>query len=260
MVFYKIFIVNFDSKIIAEFSDVIHENGKFTLCGAAQNGYEAIEKIKTAMPDFVVLSDVIPGHDAFGIIKEIRKSCPFIPSFIMLSFSHDESLIRYAASIGVSSFFIYPFKFSDVLDRMIGLKNSTNLHRITLENSKMESSSTYDSQTKNISYMLLKLGIPVNMRGYRYLKTSIELCVNDPEIFENGITKFLYPLVAKIHNTTSECVERSIRNAISSAWKNMDFKNHDELFGFSYFSHRPTNSQFLALVIQRAKFEANLVM
>ena len=260
MVFYKIFIVNFDSKIISEFSDVIHENGSFSLCGTAENGYDAVEKIKTTMPDFVVLSDVIPGPDAFGIIKEIKKSCVLSPLFIMLSFSHDENLIRYAASLGVSSFFIYPFKFHDVLDRMIGLKNNTYTPGQYNFSDQKNYKNIFEPPTKNISNMLLKLGIPVNMRGYRYLKTSIELCMKDPEIFENGITKFLYPLVAKIHNTTSECVERSIRNAISSAWKNMEPQNHDEVFGFSYFSRRPTNSQFLALVLQRAKSDVHIAI
>ncbi|MCI1959765.1 MAG: hypothetical protein LKJ25_09125 [Clostridia bacterium] len=259
MVFYKIFIVNFDSKIISEFSDVINENGRFTLCGTAENGYDAVEKIKTTMPDFVVLSDVIPGPDAFGIIKEIKKSCVLIPSFIMLSFSHDENLIRYAASIGVSSFFIYPFNFNDVLDRMLGLKN--NLYTAgQCDLYEQNVHKNIQPPTKNISCMLLKLGIPVNMRGYRYLKTSIELCIKDPEILDNGITKFLYPLVAKIHNTTSECVERSIRNAISSAWKNMEPQDNDEIFGFSYFNRRPTNSQFLALVLQKAKYDINIAI
>jgi|GEM_PF-5964827 len=255
MVSYRIFIVSFKSKTISDFAEAINSSGAFSICGMTENGNEAVLKIKETMPDFVVLSDVIAGPDAFYIIREIKQSCVFVPNFIMLSFSRDENLVKYAASIGVSSVFILPFDYKYVLDRMLGLEQYS-MHNEMYINRKSDS----DSFEYGISARLLKLGIPINMRGYRYIKTSIELCMKDKNIYENGITKFLYPLVAKMHNTTAESVERSIRCAIKSAWENAGERNNSDIAELSYFSGRPTNSQFIALMLQEAQSNMHMIM
>lgn len=74
------------------------------------------------------------------------------------------------------------------------------------------------SAQRRIERLLSRIGMPSHLKGYQYLKTALEICLNDMEALD-GITKRLYPEVAKKHKTTKEKVEHAVRHAIESAWK-----------------------------------------
>lgn len=70
---------------------------------------------------------------------------------------------------------------------------------------------------KQIHDVLLSIGMPPNLLGYRYIVYSLELIIDNPDyIFY--ITKGLYIDVALHFNSTPARVERAIRNAINAAW------------------------------------------
>ncbi len=97
-----------------------------------------------------------------------------------------------------------------------------------------------------ISDRLIEIGIPVRLKGYRYLITAIAKVVEDETLLE-GITKILYPDVAKLHNSTPQRVEKAIRHAIEVAWSRdvaEEIKKEFNYFG----KRRPTNSEFIATV------------
>ena len=76
------------------------------------------------------------------------------------------------------------------------------------------------------------------------------MLVIDDMTLMSGITKVLYPTVAKEFNTTSSRVERAIRHAIKIGWGrgNMEFMN--KLFGYSVSADKdkPTNREFIVTV------------
>lgn len=98
-----------------------------------------------------------------------------------------------------------------------------------------------------ISNILIKLGMPVSIKGYRYTREALKLVINDPEIM-NAVTKSLYPKVAQIFDTTPSRVERAIRHAIEVAAERGDKKLLEKYFMYSpeYSKKKPTNSEFLA--------------
>ena len=69
--------------------------------------------------------------------------------------------------------------------------------------------------------ILHQIGVPAHIKGYHYLRDSIIMAIEDPEII-NAVTKQLYPSVAKQYETTSSRVERAIRHAIEVAWDRGD--------------------------------------
>lgn len=102
---------------------------------------------------------------------------------------------------------------------------------------------------KEITQVMLAMGIPANIKGYQYLREGILLSMDDMEMV-NYITKMLYPSIAKRYNTTSSRVERSIRHAIDVAWNRGSIANIDKIFGYPvYFQkEKPTNSEFIAFI------------
>lgn len=101
------------------------------------------------------------------------------------------------------------------------------------------------SAQRRIERLLSRIGMPSHLKGYQYLKTALEICLNDMEALD-GITKRLYPEVAKKHKTTKEKVEHAVRHAIESAWKRGDEREQKNLFGYSQTEgKRPTNAEFI---------------
>lgn len=106
-----------------------------------------------------------------------------------------------------------------------------------------------NERVKEVSMLLHDIGIPANICGYRYLRDSITMVLEDPASI-HGITKIIYPEVAKLNNTTSSRVERSIRHAIEVAFSRGDIDVIYDIFSHSVCakSGRPTNSEFIATV------------
>lgn len=113
---------------------------------------------------------------------------------------------------------------------------------------KQEASSEVSLEIK-VKAILHRIGTPAHIKGYQYLADAIILAVKDKEYLE-GITKILYPEVAKKHKTTPSRVERAIRHAVEVAWDRGDLDNLQEMFGYtiSPSKGKPTNSEFIALV------------
>lgn len=98
-----------------------------------------------------------------------------------------------------------------------------------------------------ISKILIKLGIPASIKGYRYLREALKLAIEDPEIM-NAVTKSLYPKVAECFDTTANRAERAIRHAIEVSVDRGDKKLLNKYFTYSSNTSKkkPTNSEFIA--------------
>lgn len=98
--------------------------------------------------------------------------------------------------------------------------------------------------------LLFRIGMPSHLKGYQYIKTAIEMIRSDSERLE-GITKRLYPDVARAHRTSAETVEHAIRHAVEAAWRRGDEKMQKRIFGYcSVEEKRPTNQEFITRMVE----------
>lgn len=114
--------------------------------------------------------------------------------------------------------------------------------------------------TRMISDLMLELGIPAHLRGYQFLRSALEMCVEDMELV-GSVTKLLYPDLAKHYQTTDTKIERAIRNAIEVSWDRGNSDLFEELFGYSNSPeyNRPTNSEYIAVVADYIRLENGLI-
>ena len=98
-----------------------------------------------------------------------------------------------------------------------------------------------DTLTKDlyeeITNLLHDMGTPAHIKGHYYLRTAILEVYFHPELLKNMMNG-LYALIADTYDTTSSCVERSIRNAVEATLDRGDV-------------------DFLYSVIQSAKIKEN---
>ena len=104
--------------------------------------------------------------------------------------------------------------------------------------------------------MLLDMGVPAHLKGYRYVRTAVIMAEEDMRIV-SSVTKLLYPEVAKRYNTTDGKVERAIRNAIEVSWERGNRDTFEKLFGYcaENGTGRPTNSASIAAVADAGRIQ-----
>ena len=127
---------------------------------------------------------------------------------------------------------------------------SNSLDKLYLTSLENKDSSIMRSDLRiQVTEILHQIGVPAHIKGYHYLRDSIIMAIEDPEII-NAVTKQLYPSVAKQYETTSSRVERAIRHAIEVAWDRGDVDVLNSYFGYTIHNTRgkPTNSEFIAMI------------
>ena len=58
-----------------------------------------------------------------------------------------------------------------------------------------------------VTNIMLDLGVPAHLRGYRYLREAVLMSMEDMELV-GSVTKLLYPEIAKKFHATDQKVER----------------------------------------------------
>ena len=109
---------------------------------------------------------------------------------------------------------------------------------------------------RHLSDMLISLGIPCNVKGFKYLREAILAVVKRPDII-NSITKELYPTIAKTQHTTPERVERAIRHSIDCGSARGHLNAVNKYFPVKIWGDhdRPTNGEFIALLAEKLMLE-----
>ncbi len=105
-----------------------------------------------------------------------------------------------------------------------------------------------------ITEVMDEFSFAANIKGYAYIRYAILYSIKRNI---KGITKELYPEIAKTFDTTAVRVERAIRHAIENSWKNAN----PEVLS-KYFKKRanlkPTNSEFIAKIADCIKLQYEL--
>ena len=226
-----------------------------------KDGFKVIEIIENSCPDVVIMDLFMPRIDAIGIITTIRKNRRIeLPMFIVISNFGRPSLEREVISAGASHFLIKPVNYSDIIEKILQItyNNTLNSERpATANKPDLIKLHTGDSSMElKITEILHQIGVPAHIKGYHYLRSSILMSVENPDII-NSVTKQLYPSVAQNFETTPSRVERAIRHAIEVAWDRGDVDVLNSYFGYTIHNSRgkPTNSEFIAMISDKLRLQ-----
>ena len=236
-------------------SEVLNEYAMETTF-VPKDGIKLLESIEEIKPDVVLLDLFMPGVDAIGVIKAVSKNVNVkTPTFIVLSSFDSPTLEKEAMKSGASYFVLKPFNIRDLMDRVMNLAMRESFHeeKTFTQQPTFGCSPTMEVKVTDI---LHQIGVPAHIKGYHYLRDSIIMSVENPDII-NAVTKQLYPSVAKRFSTTSSRVERAIRHAIEVAWDRGDVDILNSYFGYTIHNGRgkPTNSEFIAMISDKLRLQ-----
>ena len=228
----------------------IFQNFNISVAFCSKDGEELCERIKHEQPDVVLMESFMTRLDAIGVMRNIKKQTIKQPLFMVFSSFHSAVLEREIMNGGASYFMLKPYDVEQLCENVsLMSRKSDRLLKMPI------SVDAFGIELK-VTEILHEIGVPAHIKGYHYLRDSIIMSVEKPEII-NAVTKQLYPSVAKKYETTSSRVERAIRHAIEVAWDRGDIDVLNSYFGYTIHNDRgkPTNSEFIAMISDRLRLQ-----
>ncbi len=221
----------------------------------ASNGEEGLNIVKNHTDEFdlILLDLIMPKVDGITMLEEMKKA-NINKNVIVLTSYNSADIIRKVSEQGVNYYLLKPFELAELEKRILEVSN--------LENQGNKSINLYKHNLQvSITNILHELGVPSHIKGYQYIRESIMIVYDRPEIV-GGITKELYPEVAKKYDTTVSRVERAIRHAIEVSWNRGSWDLMEEIFGHSIDidKAKPTNSEFIVTIADKLKLEFGKVL
>lgn len=211
-------------------------NAKIHLCNTESMDIEiAVLKYN---PDILILENTeMASENLERLIKNIMlmKNPPAI--FAVLPYE-DPYMIHTLRSIGVVKFIHYPYDPSEL---MITIDDY-------IKDLPIDISHIHSEINKSINNMLMLLDFHSGMHGFGFLRKAIFIYVTNRDGKIN-FSKKVYPEIADRNDTTPQCVEWTIRSAISKAWPKANSNIKDMFFDDAKFkSNKPTNSEFIITI------------
>jgi two-component system response regulator (stage 0 sporulation protein A) len=212
-----------------------------------RNGEVVMDQIDSHHYDAVIMDVFMSVADGLEVIEHINESLLEHPFILLLSTISSTDFEEQVINAGADYYFIKPIKPAIVAKRI------ENLIKWKSDKSKRSATAGEDIEVI-VSDIMRQIGVPAHIKGYQYLRTSIMLCIEDPDML-GSVTKLLYPTVAKQYATTASRVERAIRHAIEVAWDRGDVDVLSSYFGYTIQAQRgkPTNSEFIAMIADKLK-------
>lgn len=246
----RLFVIDDNEDLVGMIKEYFKKSQDIEVSMEAKDGNEGILMIDKNVDDFdiILLDLVMPNKDGLNVLEYLNKN-NIDKKVIVLTAYNTQEVIRKVASLGASYFMVKPFELSDL---------ETKIKELTIrKTTKGESIDLFHNNLQiSITKMLHELGVPSHIKGYQYIREGITLVYKNPEIV-GGITKELYPEIAKKFDSTVSRVERSIRHAIEVSWNRGSWDLMEEIFGHSVDidKAKPTNSEFIVTIADKLRLE-----
>lgn len=218
----KTFIVLEDEDhICKEYSDRVKDHSNLFLVDIAHNASDAVTLVENYIPDAVVLDIQLNHGNGSGIsfLDEIREKCPDKKPFVLvvtsLSSTYMHDRIREKGGDFIITKNKPDYSVDYVLDMIDNLVTIPSLKRSREEElAKLMMQREYSKRLKEkIATEMELLCMKPSLKGAAYLKEAIEINIEERQ-------SNTYDVLAKQHAVTADSVEKAMRHAINSTWKN----------------------------------------
>ena len=235
---YRLLVIDNDQNTTNQLKNYFSSHAVMNVVNIFEDGEEGLNYILSNKDSFdcLIIDLILPNKDGISILETLKEK-HIEKKILVLSGYKDNRLMQNMNKLGVDYYMMKPFSLESL---EIRLKDILTSKKINDKNLEME---------RNISKILHTLGVPSHIKGYIYIRDGIKLMYNSTELV-GGITKEIYPEIAKKYNSTISRVERAIRHAIEISWNRGDYEVMEEIFGHSvdFDRAKPTNSEFIATI------------
>lgn len=253
----KIIIADDNKELLCMVSEFLKMQQNIDVVKSFSTGKELLSHLETESCDILLLDIFMPELDGVNILTELNNNSKYHKpnKIVVLTAFNTESMMNKVSQLGADYFIVKPIDLNSLQKTINSLLNEASTKGSTI-NLKVNTNSKVSEKSLDteITELLHEIGVPAHIKGYMYLRESITMVYNNVEIL-GGITKVLYPTVAKKYKTTSSRVERAIRHSIEVAWNRGNVDAISQIFAYtiSYNKSKPTNSEFIAMIADKLR-------
>lgn len=246
----EILVVDNNVELCRALQSYFNTQDDIEVVGVAYDGEEALKQIEILQPDVILLDITMPYLDGIGVMERLGSlAISKRPKVVAMTAFSTDTLLTRLMSLGVDYFIVKPFKL-EILARRLREFAQDSRGMIASEGaSALESKLTTDQR---VTKLLHAMGVPPHFKGFLYLKEAALMCTEDG-YFSGGLTKDIYPTLAKKYNTTASGVEAAIRNAVVAAWEHGNTAFIRELCEPYCAERMPTNSLIIAKIAEEGQ-------
>lgn len=260
----KVMIMDDNKEFVKILTMYINSQEDMEVVATANDGVNAVNKMKESKADILLLDIVMPEKDGLAVLEDmVKEKDTSLPTVVIMSAIGQEKITQKAIALGATYYVVKPFDIGTLIDRLRDLISSESNDYVNVPGCYNKSITTNNGIAPievRVTNIIHDVGVPAHIKGYQYIREAILLAVEDEEII-NSITKVLYPNLAKKYQTTPSRVERAIRHAIEVAWNRGQIEMHDKIFGYTVNSNKgkPTNSEFIAMIADKLRLEEKAI-
>jgi putative two-component system response regulator len=109
----------------------------------AENGFQALEKVRQLLPDVVILDVMMPGMTGYEVCQKIRNDplVAEVPIIVLTALDDRDSLIN-ALKAGADDFISKPFDRYELRARLMGITRLNRYHKLVQERTKLQQAHT----------------------------------------------------------------------------------------------------------------------
>ena len=234
----RLLIIDDSPSLVNAVKKYFKNNDIIEVALTAKDGNEGIEIINTmsSFYDLILLDIFMPKIDGIGVLKYLKNN-NINKRIIVLTANRSEKVLEKVSKYEIDYIMLKPI-IMEQLDE-------------TIKEVMTEENKSTDNKYQSIIKTLHELGVPSNIKGYKYIKEAISLMISNPNM-EEKVTKYLYPTIAEKYNASTSSVERSIRHAIEISWNRANIDLMEEIFGYSIDIEKakPTNSEYISTIAE----------
>ena len=225
----KLLIAESSDELRQALTDSLSERYHICACGS---GDRALELLRNFSPDIIYIDLMLPQMDGIAVLQAAAREG--IHPTVLAAVSFDTPYINNALSRLQIGYVVRrpcaPSIIAGHIDELSGIGLQQPLPQTDL--------------AAATAALLNQLGMGNNLSGFQYLVTAMPMFLENPR---QALTKELYPAIGKPYGKHWTQVERSIRNAIETAWNRRNERVWQRYFTPSADGTipRPTNGQML---------------
>lgn len=246
----RLFVVDDNKSMVDMIKEYFSKHPDISVTLEAYDGKDAVRMVDKQKDeyDIILLDLIMPTKDGICVLEQLNKK-QIDKKVIIITSYNTQDMIRKVSEMGVSYFILKPFELEDLEKRIIEVATGVKYGGESLD-------VFHNNLQISITKTLHELGVPSHIKGYQYIREGITIVYSRPEII-GGITKELYPEIAKKFDTTVSRVERAIRHAIEVSWNRGNWQLMEDIFGHSVDidKAKPTNSEFIVTVADKLRLE-----
>lgn len=243
----RILIVDNNVELCQVLEEYLNCQSDLEVVGLAHDGEQALVQVESLEPDVMLLDITMPYLDGLGVLERLRtRSVKKKPKVVVMTAFGNDSLISRLTYLGADYFMIKPFRLEILAERV--RQFSTDNHAIATAEMAVSADTTL-TNSQRVTKLLHSMGVPPHFKGFSYLKEAVLMWMQD-DYLGGGLSKEMYPALAKKYDTTVSGVEAAIRNAVVAAWEHGNTEFIKKLCGPHATDRMPTNSLIIAKIAE----------